>query len=205
MINHTGLLMFLTQRYKLSSYLEIGVYHPSINFDKIPCRNKIGVDPAPSAKASLCMTSDEFFQQNENTFDLVLIDGLHTKEQVKKDFENALRCLNYGGFIVLHDCNPEAEKYTHVPRDNKIWCGDVYKFACTLREYKDINFVTVNFDHGCAVCWLDEREPQKPLEEELTWSIFSSNRKELLNLIQPNEITNYLPDAASYRKEYRAV
>lgn len=39
-------------------------------------------------------------------FDLIFIDGLHTYEQVKKDYE-WLKYLNEGGYIIFHDTNME--------------------------------------------------------------------------------------------------
>ena len=38
------------------------------------------------------MTSDEFFIQNKNTFDLIFIDGLHIYEQVIKDIDCRVIC-----------------------------------------------------------------------------------------------------------------
>ena len=52
------------------------------------------------------MTSDEFFSQNKETFDLIFIDGLHIHEQVLKDIDNSLNVLNENGVILLHDCLP---------------------------------------------------------------------------------------------------
>ena len=51
------------------------------------------------------MTSDEFFELNNEKFDFVFVDGLE-HDQVRRDVENALRCLNPGGYIALHDMLP---------------------------------------------------------------------------------------------------
>jgi predicted O-methyltransferase YrrM len=47
--------------------------------------------------------SDLFFSKNETMFDVILIDGDHSYDQVKKDTENALRFLNKKGIIIWHD------------------------------------------------------------------------------------------------------
>lgn len=180
----TDLLNHLAKKHNLNSYLEIGVQVPELNFDRIVCSYKVGVDPDPKARATFVCTSDEFFEQNKGTYDLVFIDGLHTAEQVQKDFENALKVLSPNGFIVLHDCNPKKEEHTLVPRPTKTgtWNGDVYKFATRL--YMN-NFVTVDIDNGCGVFRrigigdafiLDRRFDYK-------WSHFEEHGNEDLNLI----------------------
>jgi predicted O-methyltransferase YrrM len=39
----------------------------------------------------------------ETKFDLIFIDGDHSKESVKRDFFEALKILNAGGTVLLHD------------------------------------------------------------------------------------------------------
>ncbi len=159
--NHTQLLNYLAETFNLQSYLEIGVQDPANNFDKIKCKIKIGVDPDKYAGATCQITSDDFFKYVEGImttnckvikdYDLIFLDGLHHADQVKRDFENSLKCLSDRGFIVIHDTLPTDEKYTHVPRDSKIWYGDVYKFACSLIRYHDIDYYTIDIDCGCTV------------------------------------------------------
>jgi SAM-dependent methyltransferase len=170
--------------------LEIGVQVPELNFDKIICKNKTGVDPDIKSRASFIETSDYFFEVTEDTFDLVFIDGMHTAEQVQKDFENALKVLSPNGFIVLHDCNPIKEEHTIVPRPTPrgIWNGDVYKFASTLGV--NDGYCTVDIDNGCGVFrnGIEEYEPFYP--PPIFWNYFNENRKELLNLISLDEFVS---------------
>jgi len=67
------------------SYLEIGV-QKGINFNKIICEEKVGVEPYPKKhQPTHTMTSDEFFKKfPDNKFDVISIDGEHTKDAVKK-------------------------------------------------------------------------------------------------------------------------
>ncbi len=195
MKTRTDLLNFLAEKYNLERYLEIGVQVPELNFDKIKCAIKYGVDPDPSARATFLMTSDEAFNAGfRNKFDLIFIDGLHTAEQVKKDFENALKVLSPNGFIVLHDCNPEKEEHTIVPRPTERghWNGDVYKFACQLSSYED--FVTVDIDNGCGV-WRNGGGYYVPSGSVWVWEDFDTNRKELLNLVTWDEFSTPLVQA----------
>jgi len=199
MKTRTDLLNHLAEKYNLQRYLEIGVQVPELNFDKIKCPYKVGVDPSPDIWSDhgtiYEMTSDLFLEEvayalgyNDNQFDLIFIDGLHTAEQVKKDFEGCLKYLSPNGFIVLHDCNPLKEEHTIVPRPTERghWNGDVYKFAAAMPKYP---FWTVDIDNGCMVV-----KPEKDYfrdgiawENYITWQDFDTNRKELLNLISWDE------------------
>lgn len=164
MKTRTDLLNHLVAKHNLKRYLEIGVQNPSQNFNKIQCEYKVSVDPNPNAQAQYILTSDKFFEliyrdeefliehkEQNGFYDLIFIDGLHTSEQVEKDFQNALKILSPNGFIVLHDCNPEKEEHTIVPRPTVTghWNGDIYKFACKLSINK--SFCTVDVDNGCGI------------------------------------------------------
>jgi len=195
--HHTQLLQALIDKLNLNSYLEIGVQNPANNFDKIKCAFKTGVDPEVSANRVYKMTSDQYFSQqlvtianlHEGLFDLVFIDGLHHADQVKRDFENSLRCLSDNGFIVIHDVLPENEEGTLVPRQTKKWWGDVYKFAMTIRSYDKIGFVTYNIDEGCMLVWkMPEREHYDRVDYPMTWDTYKEVGRVLLNVTSTVEI-----------------
>lgn len=193
MKTRTDLLNHLIQKHGLKSYLEIGLQDSAQNFDKIQCEYKMSVDPDPNADAKYQMTSDMFFDVwtaniNHKFFDIVFIDGLHTAEQVKKDFENALNILSPNGFIVLHDCNPLKEEHTIVPRptDRGHWNGSCYKFAVQLAS-NWVNYKTVDIDNGCGVFYNCFPSHSYRNSEPPTWEYFDQNRKKLLNLISWDE------------------
>ena len=48
-------------------------------------------------------TSDEFFMQNKEKFDLIYIDGWHEAPQVYKDINNSWDSLNINGIIICDD------------------------------------------------------------------------------------------------------
>lgn len=182
MRNHTDLLVFLAKGLKARTYLEIGVNNKVHNFDLVPAKVKIGVDPNPAAKAEYVTTSDAFFRDwpRAGQFDLIFIDGLHHADQVQRDFEHALEVLSAGGIIVLHDTNPAKEEHTHVPRDRGgIWCGDVYRFASRLAQWPDLLHVTVDFDNGCTVVWRDPGRKAAALTPPPTWKQFDADRSGL--------------------------
>ena len=48
-------------------------------------------------------TSDEFFENNREKFDVIYIDGSHEAPQVYKDLSNSWNCLNNEGIIICDD------------------------------------------------------------------------------------------------------
>jgi SAM-dependent methyltransferase len=187
MKDHTELLNLIAKKINAKIYIEIGVFNPSHNFDHIEVEQKVGVDPDPKANATAIMTSDNFFNlfsKIGGKADLVWIDGLHHKDQVRKDITNAWNILNPGGVIALHDCNPPTEETTCIPRGKqREWCGDVYKAILDL----ETDHFTFDFDYGCCII----RKGEQPLEFsgpwELPWTTFDRERGSLLNLVSVDE------------------
>ena len=133
---------------KFKSYLEIGC-QSDVNFSKIKIENKVGVDP--QSGGTLRMTSDKFFSQNKDTFDLIFIDGLHIHEQVLKDIDNSLNVLNENGVILLHDCLPAKIWHQTIPQTHSSWNGDVWKSIVQSRTREDIDTYTIKADQGLGL------------------------------------------------------
>lgn len=209
--HHTQLIQYLIDKYGLKSYLEIGVKNPASNYDKIECEYKDGCDPdltQPDAKKFTIARyeSDLYFKKvfdfkekhgEIKLFDLVFIDGLHHADQVKRDFQNSLHCLNDGGFIIIHDTCPETEKGTEVPRVNKRWWGDVYKFVMNLGQYKGIQYFTLNIDEGITIVWKDATQREKDTCPDCDFDYYNTMKEFYLNIIPPSDLDKYLPDASA--------
>jgi hypothetical protein len=185
----TDLLNKLAKRISAVSYLEVGTASSS-NFPDVQVQNKIGVDPNPrSRNATVQMTSDAFFAQNEVMFDLVFIDGLHKCEQVYKDIMNANKFLKSGGVIMCHDMNPTSRIKQAVPREQSNWNGDCWKAWVKIRTEINWAMHIVNKDQGCGIIvpWqsqplLDLSLPDGLDSDVLNYSRLAENRQEWLNL-----------------------
>lgn len=187
------------------SYLEIGVRDTPKNFGRIQINRRVGVDPEPrllkldkKRDTFFELTSDEFFKQNNDKFDIIFIDGMHTDEQVTKDINNSLDALNEGGCIVMHDCNPADEhrtrSYEQYAKEKKTtpWNGTVWKAFVRMRNRSDVEQFCVSTDHGVGFIQKGHQEPLNIKEEDLVYSNFDRNRTIWLNLVSPNTFKSWV-------------
>lgn len=187
--NRSDIINYLISLYGYNSYLEIGV-RDNRNFNRISAKNKDGVDPRGKCKYK--MQSDKFFRKIPATqmYDIVFIDGLHTKEQVLKDITNSLKHLNQNGTIVMHDCNPIAKEHATPKKKTNRWNGTVWEAFAELRMTRtDLFMCTVKKDTGCGII---RRGSQKMLNKHtLTFDYLDKNRKEILNLMTAKEFIEF--------------
>lgn len=192
---HTDVINYIAEKIGAKTYLEIGVYNPDHNFNHINVGDKISVDPDPDAGAMFVSDSDNFFTDLNKIqlshvkekvsvimFDLIFIDGLHHANQVRKDIINSWECLNDGGVLIIHDTNPHSEHITHVPRDNREWCGDVYKAIYQIDGPKKI---TVKEDYGITI--VRKTWPLVMSDGQIEWEGFDLFREVILQLMSWEE------------------
>lgn len=148
--NRIALVTYLVQKARGwdTDYLEIGCASNSL-FHSVPAHNKVGVDPARGGTHR--MTSDAFFAQNTQQFDVVFVDGLHEYQQVRRDALHALKCLKTGGWVAFHDFLPVSWKEHHVPRLQSSWTGDCWKHAVELSHASGIELKILEIDHGVGL------------------------------------------------------
>jgi hypothetical protein len=177
------IILYLINKYDYKSYLEIGV-QKGVTFERIPIK-KVGVDPMPQYESPNIVrrTSDTFFKENKEKFDIIFIDGLHLSEQVLKDITNSLEVLNEKGIILVHDCNPLVKEEANRLRTTKRWNGDVWKGFIRARclGYKS---GCINEDEGIGWITLQKEQIEIP---SISWDEFVLNRKKYLNLMSYNE------------------
>lgn len=200
-IGRADLIQRLINKINAQSYLEIGLGTGDV-FRSIKCPTKHGVDPQYGnfeyEKGIKCMvkpthemTSDEFFEQNKKTFDVIFIDGMHDSEYVQRDINNAISCLNDGGYIVCHDMNPLTKESQITPRIQGYWHGDVWKAWVNLRQTNpNISMCVIPEDCGLGII---QKGSQKLLDIkglDITYENLEKYREEWLNLISLKEFLN---------------
>ncbi len=198
------IINFLISRVGATRYLEIGV-EDGDSISAVKCQKKHGVDPA-SSKATHKLESDEFFDMLKPSvqYDVVFVDGLHVADQVERDIVNSAKHLAPGGFIIVHDCNPETEwrqrSYEEAKKNRcREWNGDVYKAIIRLRATRnDLDICVVDTDEGCAVIRVVPPNDLLLLKTEFTknedikYDWFAKDRKRLLNLKSYEEFLQWL-------------
>ena len=193
-MTRTDIIQLLIDKIKAKSYLEIGVSGGE-NFQTIRCENKVGVDPELTSPATIFLTSDEFFKQNKDTFDVIFVDGLHHADQVLRDIIHSLKILNEGGYIVCHDMNPEKEEHQIIPFTGGTWNGNCWEAFVQLRqERSDLKMCVVNTDHGCGIIQKGKQELLE-INKKVNYKNFNKNRKEWLNLIEVTDFYEQFGDS----------
>jgi len=179
--------IIISKNYK--KYLEIGCDKDQI-FSNILIDFKIGVDPVQGGNVR--KTSDDFFKNNLDKFDIIFIDGLHEYDQVNKDINNSLKALNDGGIILLHDCMPKSYFHQAVPRSRMSWNGDVWKNIVEARANPEIDTYTCFADEGIGIIFnrLNRNKLiiNKKNFKKLKFRDFYYNYREYLNIISAEEI-----------------
>ena len=178
-----NLIQLIIDKYNFKDYLEIGC-DKNQSFSKIIVNNKVGVDPISGG--TIRSTSDDFFKNLNNNYDVIFIDGLHYYEQVIKDIKNSLKILNNDGFILVHDCLPRTLAHQAVPRYRGSWNGDVWKSIVELRNDINLDIITCEIDFGVAI--IRKRKNQNPLNlsqkdfKSLKFQDYYYNHKKFMNI-----------------------
>lgn len=189
-VNRIELCNHLIVSNSLESYLEIGCRKKNDMNDRILAKRVASVDPDPDANAEYCMTSDEYFRDHNEKFDLIFIDGLHTGEQVLRDISNALNVLNPNGFILLHDMNPpsafHAREEYEVNGEFPSWNGTSWEgYAWHRKNSTQLSMCVVDTDWGVGAIHRGTQTLWRGATEG--YSTLEANRKEILNLISVRE------------------
>lgn len=158
------------------TYLEIGVRRGE-TFHAVCSERKIAVDPKFIIKAREPessyheITSDDFFSDNTEQFDLIFLDGMHTFEQTLRDLLNAIVYLKPRGVVVIDDVRPssyaaalhsearaqELKKALGID-DGGAWMGDVFRLVFFIETFlQAFSYATIRETHGVLVLWKKPR------------------------------------------------
>ena len=185
----TKIIQEIINHRNYKSYLEVGCDNDE-NFSKIQIANKIGIDPLKGG--TLRMTSDEFFIKNDQSFDIIFLDGLHTYEQTIKDIDNGLKFLNTNGVIIIHDCLPKKIWNQIVPRLYGHWNGDVWKAIVHSRTYDLADTYTCIADHGLGVIFKRKNRNKLDIKQtnfkKLKFADYYKNHHQYMNVIKYEDL-----------------
>jgi hypothetical protein len=184
-MKHWEIILQLIEAKGYKSYLEIGCDRDT-TFNRIRIERKAGVDPIRGG--TIRKTSDEFFKDNKESFDIIFIDGLHIVDQVERDILNALDCLNDHGTIVVHDLLPENELMQKVPRQVKEWTGNGWIAWAKLKSKISYVFMAVvDTDYGCGLITSGRQNLTQVRKKVFDYQYFCKNKNRIMNIISVEE------------------
>lgn len=196
-MKRTQIINFLIAKINAKNYLEIGLGNAK-NFTQIICENKTSVDKydenfrkntlklqtLDGVEPTYLMSSDDFFKQNNQKFDLCFIDGQHDQDFVKRDLENCLNAINEGGYVLLHDLNPILRVHQKPVQPEGMWLGDGWKHWVRLRsEREDLEMYVVDVETGIGVVKSGFQKKLDLSNQFLNFERLKNNREQWLNLI----------------------
>ena len=195
-MNRTEFIQHIINQIGTKSYLEVGTQYCT-NFNKIECIKKVGVDPGDFEGEYKRMTSDDYFAECSEVFDVIFIDGLHHADQALKDVKNALAHIQKNGIIIMHDCNPYSKETQEIPETHMAgWTGNVWRAFLNMRRFKELTCICFDVCTGMGFVQIVPCDNFITLTaqeiDDLTYEDFDANRKELLNLQDENYFKNIL-------------
>jgi len=161
----TDLINILIRQRDYRTYLELTVYDDQANFFHVRADIK---------KRSFPLSSDDFFEKNEERFDLILIDGIHTEDQVLKDYMYAFNFLSKEGVIIFHDCMPPDawhQRGFNDYRQGENWNGQVWKAVLRIFNESHYKCTLIDTDWGCGILVLVKPKIPNCTGYRLNWTI----------------------------------
>lgn len=133
--HHGNIIKEIVKNTSCNNYLELGIYD-GLNISEIApfVKRAVGVDFLDKREyfnyEFIQSSTDDFFINNNEIYDIIFIDADHNVDSVKKDLENSLKILNKHGIIFLHDTHPK-ESYLLDPG----YCNNCYQIINYIKEY----------------------------------------------------------------------
>lgn len=190
-MDRLSIINYFVEKNNYQDYCEIGVF-TGYTLDGCKAKNKIGVDPqCDHYKGNgniFCGTSDAFFAQlpKDKKFQIFFIDGLHESTQVDRDIQNALKHLNKGGTIVMHDCLPTSLEMVTTGTQLGEWTGDCYKSFINFTTGGRCDFAVVDTDYGVGIIQNYIGLPQS-MNLDYSFEDFQKDKNKLMNIISVEE------------------
>jgi hypothetical protein len=222
-ISRADVVQSFLSLYQEPRYLEVGV-EKGLTFHALSAARKVAVDPhfqfdvseAESAHPEATyhqVPSDEYFgSRARGQFEVIYLDGLHTFEQILRDFTNALELITPDGVIVIDDVIPNsyfasmsnASEFWALHAGGFVqrafWMGDVYRLVFFIDTFfQQVSFRTVEENHGQLVVWKNVREsvPERTVEEvaRLPYERVLSERA----VFRPAPVADIVDEVASWK------
>lgn len=123
------------------------------------------------------MEDHTFLKGNLRKFDVILIDGIHTADQVETDIIDAWRDVSSKGVILVHDVKPHDEAMQRVPREQTIWTGDVWRAWDGFKKiYPKIKVKYIDETYGLGLINKSKAKISKGFISDITFEQYQANK-----------------------------
>lgn len=191
----------LIERFGLVTYLEYNKFDGASYYDDVVCAHKeIAYLPERSyldgvnIQRLLNIAKDVDFERimplrelflrfGDRKFDIIFFDPVHVRPDVDQALQMLPRLLNEGGFLVIHDCNPEHVSLTSIQRRPGSWVGETYKAFALFRHFNRDRAITISEDFGVGIIWNKELNLSYSVGFDIDYHEFSRNKEEYIGLI----------------------
>ena len=95
--------LFILKNYTTDNVVCVDLWEKSSEINKNFENFKLNMEEFKNKFSFFRETSDNFFINNKDKFDIIYIDGSHESIQVYKDINNAWNFLNIGGILICDD------------------------------------------------------------------------------------------------------
>lgn len=113
---------------------------------------------------------EELISFGAATFDLVVVDPLHTYESSTECYERSLELLRPGGLLLSHDCVPPPE-ITQPQFTPGNWSGVTFAAFRDVMSARHVPWFTLAADFGIGVALADHRSgTDESVDEFPAWS-----------------------------------
>lgn len=201
----SDVINMLIAQFSLGNYLEYNKYTGELAFDAVTCAQKRLIfvpelqyqDPQAARRAALAAGrySDFAFVAIEEIeahvaaqrFDLIFFDPMHIRPDVDRALQLLPRLLKPGGFLIVHDCNPQEFELTSKTRRAGKWLGETYKAFALFHANNRKRSVTVNEDYGVGIILNEGLDLDYKIESAVEYESVAEDRPLHLGLIEWSE------------------
>ena len=109
---------------------------------------------------------------------------MHVRPEVDRCLQLLPQLLNPGGFLVVHDCNPEDVELTSKVRRPDKWLGETYKAFALFHAANLTRSITVHEDYGVGIILNERLELDYNIQADIEYNSVAADRILHLGLIE---------------------
>ena len=137
-----------------------------------------------------CQFNEAAERFEKNSIDIIHIDGLHTYEAVKEDYQTWEPILKEGGSLLFHDCNEREENF------------GVWKIWEEIKRNEDYQCIELPNGHGLGIATRIQDKPRWHIDLEVNMELLKMKGKLLSQVQEDSEKIQQLKDELSETRRH---